>query len=49
MKVTCTRGRTEIPNLRKIVIKFFGKKSSQSVNPDEVVAIVLAFENKWVY
>lgn len=37
-------GSTRIPKVQEIVEKFFGKKPSRGVNPDEVVAIGAAIQ-----
>lgn len=37
-------GSTRIPKIQEIVEKFFGKKASKGVNPDEVVAVGAAIQ-----
>jgi molecular chaperone DnaK len=37
-------GSTRIPAIQKAVKDFFGKEPNRSVNPDEVVALVLQFK-----
>jgi molecular chaperone DnaK len=43
-EVILVGGSTRIPKVQEIVEKFFGKKPSQGVNPDEVVAIGAAIQ-----
>jgi molecular chaperone DnaK len=38
-EVILVGGSTRIPKIQEVVEKFFGKKPSKGVNPDEVVAI----------
>lgn len=38
-EVILVGGSTRIPRIQEVVEKFFGKKPSKSVNPDEVVAV----------
>ena len=43
-EVILVGGSTRIPAIQEIVEKFFGKKPSKGVNPDEVVAIGAAIQ-----
>jgi molecular chaperone DnaK len=40
-------GSTRIPAIQEAVEKFFGKKPSKGVNPDEVVAIGAAIQGEF--
>lgn len=43
-EVVLVGGSTRIPKIQEVVEKFFGKKPSKGVNPDEVVAIGAAIQ-----
>jgi molecular chaperone DnaK len=43
-EVILVGGSTRIPKIQEVVEKFFGKKASKGVNPDEVVAIGAAIQ-----
>jgi molecular chaperone DnaK len=43
-EVILVGGSTRIPAIQELVEKFFGKKPSKGVNPDEVVAVGAAIQ-----